>query len=233
MLHTIQGISLLSQQRSSLAFVSAEVACDTQTENTESVNKSAAHDDKADNRPKHLNRLLAVRVRWGELRRVRQWLASTSFECCTSFNSQEDCSQAHGSEVSAEESFAESADIGVELVGCEHDRNTAEEQNQCGESKESQWRDERGDVASCECFPGHDGAQVDKHGRVEQQIGDIREMGVLDLLAEPTVSSKAVTSSESYKEIVRAENATHTDAENCKKQIEDDHTGRVNVTSAI
>jgi hypothetical protein len=135
--------------------------------------------------------------------------------------------------VSAEESFAESADIRVELVGRKHDGNTAEEQNQCGESEESQGCDERGNVASCECFPGHDGTEVDEHGRVEQQIGNIRKMSILDLLAEPAVSSKTVASTESHEEIVRAKNAANANAEDCKKQIEDDHASRVNVTSAV
>jgi hypothetical protein len=233
MLHTIQRISLLSKQRCSLAFVLAEMAGDAQTENTESVNKSAAHDDKADNRPEHLDCLLAIRVRWRELWWVRQWLASASLERCTSFNSQEDCSQAHGSKVSTEECFAESADIGVESVGCKHDGNTAEEQNQCGKPEKSQRRDERSDVAGCECFPGHDSTEVDEHGRVEQEVGHVWKMGVLDLLAEPAVSSKTVASTESYKEIVRAKNAAHTDTEDGKKQIEDDHAGRVDIATAI
>jgi len=135
--------------------------------------------------------------------------------------------------VSAEEGFAESADIGVDLVGCEHDGNAAEQEHQGCKAEKSQWRDVRSDVASLECFPGHDGAQIDEHGRVEQKVSDIWEMRVLDLLAEPAVASKAVASSESYKEIVRAKDAAYADAKNCEKQIKDDHTGGVNVTSTI
>jgi len=58
-------------------------------------------------------------------------------------------------------------------------------------------------------------------------------MRVFDLLAEPAVASKAIASSECYKEIVRAKDAAYSYAENCEKQIEDDHTGRINVASAI
>lgn len=135
--------------------------------------------------------------------------------------------------MSAEEGFAESADIGIDFVGCEHDWDAAEQQHQGCKAKKSQWRDVRSDVASLECFPGHDGAQIDEHGRVEQKVSDIWEMRIFDLLAEPAVASKAVASSESYQEIVRPEDAAYADAEDCEKQIEDDHTGRVNVASAI
>ena len=164
---------------------------------------------------------------------MRQRLASAGLESCTSFDSQKDRTKAHGSKVSTEECFTKSANVRVDLVACKHDRNAAEAQNQRGKSQKSPWSDIRSNVASAECFPRHDCTEIYEHGRVEQQVSNIWETSVLDLIAEPAIPSKTVTSTKGYKEVVRAKDATYSDTENCEEQIEHDHAGRVNVASAV
>lgn len=135
--------------------------------------------------------------------------------------------------MSTKKCFTESADIRVDLVSCEHDRNATEAQDQGRKSEKSPWGDMRGNVASAECFPRHDGTEIDKHGRVEQQVSDIWEMGVLDLFAEPAIPSETVTSAKGYEEVIRAKDATHAYAEDCEEQIENNHAGRVHVASTV
>ena len=70
--------------------------------------------------------------------------------------------------------------------------------------------------------PGDDGAEVDEHGRVEEEVDDLGEFGLARLHGEPAVRGEAVAGAKGDEEVVDAKGGADADGEEGEEEVEDE-----------
>ena len=111
----------------------------------------------------------------------------------------------------AKERFAVGADVGDQRLESQHGRDAAEEKHQHQKAGEFPGRDHRRDVPWHEVLPRDDGAKINEHGGIEEEVEDLREVGGFGFVSEPTVPGEACAGAESDEEIVEAEGGADSD----------------------
>ena len=70
-------------------------------------------------------------------------------------------------------------------------------------------------------MPGDDGAKVDEHGGVEQQIEDLGQVGGVGFAGEPAVVGEAVARAEGDEKVVYAQGGADSHGEDGEEEVED------------
>lgn len=107
---------------------------------------------------------------------------------------------AHGSEVTAEDSLPERLNVRNPLVESHHDRQAPEEQDE--DRDDDQSPDSDGQDRVVEVVKGRPSTDVDEASDVEEKIDDRTEDGLLGLSVEETIPSKGSAAAECGKEII-------------------------------
>lgn len=168
---------------------------------------------EADDRPNDIDSVLVGRV----LRRMRQRNRATGLHPRAGLNGQEQRTHTHGTEVAREERFLVVADIGDPAVEGEDGGDTAQEEDE-GEGREQFPRAE----LMREALPGDDGAKVDEHGGVEEQVEHVGELDLLRLGGEPAVPGEGGAGAEADEKVVRSQRTADADAEDGQEEVEDE-----------
>ena len=84
-----------------------------------------------------------------------------------------------------------------------------------------------------EIGPREDGAEVDEHGGVEEEVEDVREVCFFCFCGEPAVPGKAGASAEGDEEVIEAEGGAEADREDGEEKVEGEERGGVDVFSGF
>ena len=87
-------------------------------------------------------------------------------------------------------------------------------------------------VRGGEVAPGDDGAEVDEHGGVEEEVEDLGQFGLARLHGEPAVRGEAVAGAEGDEEVVDAEGGADADGEEGEEEVEDEEGRFADVVAA-
>jgi hypothetical protein len=124
---------------------------------------------------------------------------------------------AHRSEVAAEDGLPECLDVRNPLVESNHDRQAPEEQDK--DSDDDQPPDGDGQDRVVKVLEGRPGSDVDEASDVEEKVDDGTEDGLLGLSVEEAVPSESSTATESGKEIIGSQHCASADHQKSEGDI--------------
>ena len=227
--HPVQPMPFLRQQGGPLILVSAKMTEQADRRHAQPMHQRRPKHNEADDWPDRLNRFLMRVV----LRRMRVLLARAILELRAGFNGEEQAAQAHGTEVPAEERLRPGLDVGRPGFHGEDDGDAAEEEDEDEQTDESARGDVRHGRRRSEMVPGNDGADVDEHAGVEDEIEDGGQLGLAHLLPEPAIPGEAVARPERDQEVVHAQGTADADREHGEEEVEDQEAGPIDVVVAF
>lgn len=227
--HAVQRVRFRSDQRRPLPFFPRIMTPHTDHRAREPMHHCRSQDYETDHGPHRLDSLFMLVF----LGRMRVRYRRAVLQHRAGFDDEEQRSDAHGAEVPAEERLAVRADVGDEAFHGEDDGDAAEEEDEDEQGDQPARRDGGGELRGAEASPRDDGAEVDEHARVEEQVEDVGQVGFARLVGEPTVPCEAVAGAEGNEEIVHAECGADADGEDGEEEIEDEEGGRADVVPAL
>ncbi len=227
--HAVQRVGFPSDERRPLPFLPRIMTPHTDHRAREPMHHCRSQDYETDHGPHRLDGLF-VHVVLGRMR-VRYRRAVLQHRA--GLDDEEQRADAHGAEVPAEERLAVRADVGDEAFQGEDDGDAAEEEDEGEQGDQPARRDGGGELRGAEEPPRDDGAEVDEHARVEEQVEDVGQVGFARLVGEPAVPGEAVAGAEGDEEVVHAEGGADADGEDGEEEVEDEEGGRADVVPAL